>query len=449
MSAANGVNGAKPLSRQERAERAVLGACLRQGDVVAEVAQVLRPDDFRSSPHRTIFSAMLRLWDAGKPVDMQTVADMVNRDMQPPEIPYHVFAELWDEVPTAANAVYYAQQVREDATVRQLQFAGDTVSRNARDGIGNAQQQLEEAEKLIFAIAEMGVEGSAITLDTAVQDSFERLDARQNPGNAQGIVTTGFLDLDRLLGGLHPSELTIIGARPSIGKTALGLALLMHCVRDLETPAFIASLEMSRIELAERLICMAGGIDSYRLRRGLLSREEAARVAEVGNGLRRLPLHIDDGASQTMLRVAANARRLKRRHGIGLVVVDYLQLVDPEDRRAQRYEQVGAVSRRLKCLAKELKVPVVAMAQLNRSCEDRPGGKPRLADIRECGGVEQDADTVMLLHRPENPEGQEVVAIEVLVAKQRNGPIGERTLAYRKPFMRFENYALDGWRASE
>ncbi|MBV9126434.1 MAG: DnaB-like helicase C-terminal domain-containing protein, partial [Planctomycetes bacterium] len=239
-------------------------------------------------------------------------------------------------------------------------------------------------------------------------------------------------------------ELVILAARPSHGKTALALNIARHIGVEEQLPLFFVSLEQSRVELAERLLCCQARVDSHKLRKGMLSSDDMQKLIEAGGILRNAKLFIDDTPAQGMLRIAANARRLKLRQSIRLVIVDYLQLIEPDNRRDSRQEQVANISRRLKFLAKELTIPVLALAQVNRSSEDRMDHKPRLADLRESGSIEQDADTVMLLHRPEMYEpGQHEGIMEVNVAKQRNGPTGEITLTYLKQFMRCENFAVE------
>jgi replicative DNA helicase len=254
---------------------------------------------------------------------------------------------------------------------------------------------------------------------------------------------TGLLDLDDKTAGLQNSELIIIAARPSVGKTALGLSIARHVAVEEAQPVFFVSLEQSRIELAERLLSAQARVNGFRLRKGDLSSADMQKLLGAGDALRQAKFFIDDSPGQGMLRIAANARRLKLRHHIKLVVVDYLQLIEPDNRRDSRQEQVANISRRLKFLAKELKLPVVALAQLNRSPEEREGHRPRLADLRESGSIEMDADTVLLLHRPEMYEpGQNPGTVEIIIAKQRNGPTGEVTLTFLKEFMRFENFAV-------
>jgi replicative DNA helicase len=256
-------------------------------------------------------------------------------------------------------------------------------------------------------------------------------------------LPTGFAELDEVTAGLQPSALVIIAARPSVGKTAFSLALARHVIVNERHPVFFVSLEQSRVEIAERLLCSQGRVDSHRLRTGKLTSDDMERLIEASNVLQQGTLFIDDTAMQGMMRIAANARRLKRQHDIKMVVIDYLQLIEPENRRDPRQEQVAQISRRLKALAKELDIPVVALAQVNRASEDRQDHRPRLSDLRESGSIEQDADTVMILHRPDRYEpGQHEGIIEVIVAKNRNGPVGEVTLKYIKQYLAYEDHAV-------
>ena len=294
----------------------------------------------------------------------------------------------------------------------------------------------------------MGVIGQHITLQQAISEAFDRLDARKKHGRSISGLPTGYVELDDLTAGFQNSELVIVAARPSVGKTSFGLNIARKLVVEQKVPILFVSLEQSRAEIAERLLCCQAEVDSHKLRKGHLSPDDISKLTEAGEVLSKSALYIDDTPAQGMLRIAANARRLMRK-GLKAVFVDYLQLVEPDNRRESRQEQVANISRRLKHLARELAIPVIALAQLNRSPEDRQDGRPRLSDLRESGSIEQDADTVMMLHRPKsdeaNPESgamgkerQEGV-IDVIITKQRNGPTGEVVLTFVKQYMRFEN----------
>jgi len=302
----------------------------------------------------------------------------------------------------------------------------------------------------VLEIAERGTVGVTKTLEDAMMEAFDRLDAKAR-GDLTGTgIPTGFVDLDNLTAGLHNNELIIIAARPSVGKTAYALNVVRHVVVEEKLPAFFVSLEMAKVELAERLLCCQSRVDAHKVRKGQLNSDDIQKLIAAQDALRGnkhdgfVKLFIDDAPQQTMLRIAANARRLKLRHGLRLVVIDYLQLIEPESRKDPRQEQVAQISRRLKFLARELQIPVIALAQVNRGSEDRQDHTPRLADLRESGSIEQDADTVMMLHRPARfDKSQDDNVLEIHLAKQRNGPVGQITLTYLKQYMRYENYAAD------
>jgi replicative DNA helicase len=431
-----------PQSRE--AERSVLGSMLRDNAVIGDVVQVIRTEDLYLDAHQKVFQAIIDLHDkGGQPVDVVILAEELKQRNQIADVGgYAYLAELWDAAPTAANAEYYAKIVREKALVRNLIHASTEVLRDAYGQTMPAEELIEGAERKIFDVLERGITGNLYTLQEAIEQTYERIDQR-SLGNqvGSGGLLTRYTDLDEITAGLQNSELIIVAARPSVGKTSFALSLVRNVIVDEKQPVFFVSLEQSRIELAERLLCAQARVDSHRLRKGNLSAEDMEKLIEAGGVLRNARLFIDDTPAQGMLRISANARRLKHRQGIRLVVIDYLQLIEPENRRDPRQEQVAQISRRLKHLARELEVPVVALAQVNRASEDRQDHRPRLSDLRESGAIEQDADTVMLLHRPDRYEpGQREGVIEVIVAKQRNGPTGEITLSFEKQYMRYENF---------
>jgi replicative DNA helicase len=434
-----------PQNRE--AERCVLGSMLRDNAVIGDVAQILGLDNFYVDAHQKIFEGIRTLSDTGQPVDLALLAEWLIAQKYIEDIGGPAYlAELWDAAPTAANAEYYARIVRDKAIIRNLIHTSNEVLRDAFDNVCPADEMLETAERKILEIAQQGIIGNTITLAEAMQEAYDRIDAREKKEYIHTGVMTGYSDLDELTAGLHANELVLLAARPSIGKTALALNIVRNVILGKATSpvkVFFVSLEQSRIEIAERLLIAHARVDSHKLRKSTLSKQDMDRMIEAGGILRASTLFIDDTPQQSMLRIAANARRLKKRHDIGLVVIDYLQLIDPENKRDSRQEQVAQISRRLKYLARELKIPVLACAQLNRSSEDRQEHKPRLSDLRESGSLEQDADTVMMLHRPGKYEGgTEDNVIEIIVAKQRNGPTGEINLSFVKDCMLFENHAF-------
>jgi len=432
-----------PHSRE--AERSVLGALLRDNRVIGDVMQILWTECFYPDTHQKIFAAMVSLYDAGKPVDMTSLAELLNDRGQIKDIGGYVYiGDLLEAAPTGANALYHARIVRDRFIVRSLIYAGTDIVRDAYGNTMPPDELLASAERAVLDISQMGREGEVVTLGQAAGEACDEIDARslryQSDNSSVGGITTGFYELDYLTGGLRGSELVVIASRPGGGKTAFGLGVAHHVAVRTGKPVFFASLEMNRKELAERMMCNHGSIDSHKVRRGSLSDAEVNKLTAAHQAFLPVGVYIDDRQEQSMLRIGANARRLKAKHKIELVIVDYLQLIIPDDRRAPRHEQVSAISRRLKFLARELDVPVLAMAQLNRQVEDRQGQRPRLSDLRESGGIEADADMVILLHRPNNGEPTgDVEDVTAIVAKQRHGPVGDVLLKFEKRFIRFEN----------
>lgn len=446
------VNGAARLPPQSlEAERCVLGSMLRDNVVIGDILQILKTNDFYADAHQKLFEGTTTIYNRGQPVDLVVMAEWLTANKILEDIGgYSYLGDLWDAAPTAANAEYYARIVREKSIVRNLIHAGNEILRDSFDGIASADELLEGAERKILEIAELGISGQTIELHQAIADAYERIDARANQDHNEAGIQTGYADLDELTAGLHNNELVILAARPSVGKTAMAINIIRNIILGdalrghKPAPVFFVSLEQSRTELAERLLMSHAKVDSHKLRKGgsFLSSDDMRRLIEAGDVLRQARLFIDDTPQQSMLRIAANARRLKKRHDIRLVVIDYLQLIDPENKRDSRQEQVAQISRRLKYLARELKIPVMALAQVNRATEERGDHKPRLSNLRESGSIEQDADTVMLMHRPGMYDGEtEDNTIEIHVAKQRNGPTGDITLTFIKQFMRYENHA--------
>ncbi len=439
-----------PQSRE--AEKSVIGSVLRDNQVLSDLLQIIRPDNFYFDAHQKVFQIIIDLYNEGKPVDLVILHESLKSKKQLEDIGgVSYLTELWDFAPTAANAEYYARIVRDKALIRNLIHTSTELLRDAYDGVTSADELLGQAERRVLEIAEKGTTGETHSLDKTLIETFNRIDDRASKAHLSVTgIGTGYVDLDNMTAGFHNNELVIIAARPSVGKTAFALNVVRHAIVEERQPVFFVSLEMSRLELAERLLCCQGRVDSHRLRKGTLDSSEIQKLMSAGDTLRGnatagwVKLFIDDSPAQSMLRISANARRLKLRHDIKLVVIDYLQLIEPENRRDPRQEQVAQISRRLKFLAKELQLPVIALAQVNRASEDRQDHKPRLSDLRESGSIEQDADTVMLLHRPGKFDGgQEDNVLEIIIAKQRNGPTGEITLAYLKQFMKYENFAAD------
>ncbi len=357
-------------------------------------------------------------------------------------------AEVLHSVPTAANGTHYAEIVKNKATLRALIHSSTEILRDAYDGTTEAREMLSMAEQKIFAILDDRGAGELATIRDVLQEAMVRIDARMKHEHTIGGIETGFRDFDSLTGGLHDSELVILAARPSMGKTALALNIAEHVSLQLQTGVLFVSLEMSSIELADRMLCSSAEVNGQRLRNGTISNEDRRKLVEKAAEMSGSPLFVDDSPSRTITEIAASARRLKRKAGLGLVVIDYLQLIEPDNARDPRQEQVAKIARRLKGLARELKVPVLCLAQLNRQAEASRDNKPRLSHLRESGAIEQDADVVMFIHREEyyqtNDEDRAKVAgqAELIIAKQRNGPIGDIKLSWVRDFTRFRDSSL-------
>jgi replicative DNA helicase len=421
------------------AERSVLGSMLRDNVVIDDVSLIVAAEDFYTDAHQKLFAAIVALHQAGQPVDLVTTAEEMQRRKYIEDIgSYAYLASLWDAAPTAANAVHYAKVVREKSTFRRLARAADRIAQAAWSPTGPAAEAIALAEREVFALAEDAVAGDVADAAQVVGEVYDHVDACHSDQDESRGIPWGFMDLDTKTGGLQPSALVLVAARPSVGKTALGAAVALRLALA-SRPVFFASLEQTRCELMVRMMCSKAKVNSHVLRKGLLDAGAIERLREAGDKILRAPLQIDHCGGQTVLRIAANARRMKRRQGLAAVFIDYLQLIEPSDRRAQRYEQIGEISRRLKAMAKELAVPVVAMCQLNRASEDRTGKRPRLSDLRESGSLEMDADVVVLMHRSDGNDN----VIELNVAKNRNGPTGDVKLTYLPEFTRFENFAAD------
>jgi replicative DNA helicase len=358
---------------------------------------------------------------------------------------HEILAEIVESVPTAANAKYYANIVKEKSTNRQLM---DSATEIIRDGYSNqftAKELLETAEHKIFSIAEDQVRGETRELKDVVKLAMEQIGIRADAGgHAVTGVGSGFIDLDDKTGGFHPGQLIVLAARPSMGKTALALNIAEHAAIDSGIPVLFISLEMGHLEIGDRLLCARSRVDGQKLRTGMgLGHNEITQLSKSFNELSKDGMmFIDDTPTRNMLQITASARRIRRRNHVGLILVDYIQLVDSEDSRDSRQEQIAKISRRLKALARALSVPVIALSQLNRAVESREDKKPRMADLRESGAIEQDADIVLLLHRPDYYEPTDQPGVAVLdIAKNRNGATGTLQLTFMKKIARFENLA--------
>ena len=426
------------------AERGVLGSILLVNEAIDEVGERLRADQFYHDAHQKIFAAIHDLYENNvRGIDPVTLAEELERRDQLQEIGGAAcIYEILDSVPHAAHVRYYAGIVREKWMQRSLIHACTEILASSYDPGGSVDDLLQNAERRIFSILEQQEDTRSLAIGDILMETFNRIDERiKSDGDISG-TTTGFTDLDLQTAGLQPTELVIIAARPSMGKTALVCNIADAVARNTNSGVLIFSLEQSSEELAERFLCTTARVSGHDLRAGHLTDAQRDQLAAASDELHNLPLFIDDRPARTMSQIAAIARRQHRRTPLAIIVVDYMQLVEPEEKSVPREQQIATISRRLKFLAKELHVPVVALSQLNRGVELREDKRPRLADLRESGSIEQDADKVMFLHRPDayDPEDRPGEA-EVIIAKHRSGPTGIVRLTWRGEFMRFENYS--------
>jgi len=426
------------------AEQGVLGSVLLDNDVLHEVVPILTVEDFYRDTHQILYRVIRDLYDLGKAIDAITLADeLTRRDEIDAVGGVEFIAEVVNSVPHAANAKYYADIVRQKSISRKLIDSANEILKEGYSNNFTAEQLLEGAERRIFTIAEDQTKGDTVELRDVVIKAMDRIIARSESRHPVTGVATGYFDLDDMTGGFQQDQLIILAARPSMGKTAFALNICDHASVVMKQPVLFVSLEMGQLELAERLICARSRVDGHKLRTGQnMGTREISQLSKGYDELRTAPLFIDDTPARNMLQITANARRLKMRSDLGMIMVDYIQLIDSEDSRDSRQEQIAKISRRLKTLARELHIPVVALSQLNRGVENREDRRPRMADLRESGAIEQDADMVLLLHRPDyyDPNDQPGIA-ELIIAKNRNGATGSVKMTFMKNFTKFENLA--------
>ncbi|MGQ9779912.1 MAG: replicative DNA helicase [Bacillota bacterium] len=407
------------------AERSTLGSMLLEREAVFKAQEILRAEDFYREAHRIIWNTITALVDRGEPVDLVTVTEYLRSRGQLEQIGGTGYLTgLVNSVPTAANVEYYARIVEEKSILRSVIAAATEIAAAGYDETRDALSVLDEAEQRIFAIAQRRKNQGVTPLRSVLIPAFERIEKmHESKGGVTG-VPTGFPDLDRLTAGLQPSDLIILAARPSIGKTTFALNIAQRASIDYKIPVVVFSLEMSKEQLALKLLCAEAGVDMQRLRSGRLTDEDWPRLSRALGVLSEANMFIDDTPNITAMEVRAKARRIKAEHGLGLIVIDYLQLMQGRGRAENRQQEVSEISRSLKALARELSVPVLALSQLSRAVEQRTSKVPTLADLRESGSLEQDADIVAFLYREDyyNPDTERPNITELIIAKHRNGP---------------------------
>jgi replicative DNA helicase len=435
----------------EDAEQAVLSAMLMDQDAVLRATEHVDDTMFYAERHRRIFRAMIAIAERGAVVDPLTLSDeMARRGELDASGGKDYIGFLVDVVPTAANIDYHAQIVKEKALRRRLIEVSTFLVHEAYEGHQTAFELIDEAESKIFLVAQARAREGFTRIKELLWPTMERIEALQHGGQTVTGVPTGFTDLDELTSGFQPADLIIVAARPSMGKTAFTLNVAQHAAIEAQIPVAFFSLEMSKASLVQRMITSEARIDAQRLRKGMLRDDDFPRLARAAGILSSAPVWIDDTPGITLLEMRSKARRLKADAGIGLVIVDYLQLMQGPTNSESRQQEVSQISRGLKALAKELSVPVVALSQLSRAPEQRTGDnkRPQLSDLRESGAIEQDADLIMFLYRqemydgPVDKDGNSLEGkAEIIVGKQRNGPTGVVNLHFHKQYTRFENYS--------
>jgi replicative DNA helicase len=428
-----------------QAEESLLGAMLLSRDAIAAAVEACATDDFYKPAHGHIFEAVCSLYGQGEPADPVTVADELRRaDLLDAIGGTATLISLQANTPATANAGRYARIVEEHALLRRLIGVANEIAEIGYGVPDDIEAVVDRAESMVFEVAERRVTDTLKPLHDLLSDSLDRLEALYDRGESITGVPTGYLDLDERLSGLQPSNLIIVGARPAMGKTSFALGIAAHAAMEARTPVLVFSLEMSHAEITSRLLCAEARVDATRIRNGKLLESDWPKISHAISRLGEAPIYIDDNPNLTVMEIRAKARRLKSRLGeLGCIVVDYLQLMSGRHNAENRQVEVSEISRGLKILARELEVPVVALSQLSRNLEMRADKRPVLADLRESGSLEQDADVVMFIYRDEiyNPESADRGTAEVIVSKHRNGPTGVTQLAFLDHFTRFANMA--------
>lgn len=443
------VAGERVPPQNLEAEMSVLGAILQSHEAFLKCLELLRPEQFYRDAHRKIFAAASGLFGRGEPVDLITITNELRRRGELDEVGSAAFlASLVEAVPTAANVTYHARIVRNKALLRQLiSVATDIVGLGYADQ-EEADQVLERAEQQIFELSEDRVRRAFLPLKAILKDTFEQVEKLYDRKTQVTGVPTGFEDLDMKTAGFQPSELIIIAGRPSMGKTSFAINIARNAAIEERIPVGIFSLEMSKEQVVQRMLSTEAEVDSHRIRTGYLRESDWPKLTNAAGRLSEAPVFIDDSAAISAIELRAKARRLKAEQNIGMVVIDYLQLISGRSRSENRQQEVSDICRGLKAMAKELKVPVVALSQLARRTEERE--RPQLSDLRESGAIEQDSDVVIFLYRPGYYQARKTGALdperdaktEIIIAKQRNGPTGTVEMAFLREYVKFGSLDL-------
>lgn len=416
------------------AEQAVLGALLLDKDAIVSVAEILKPEHFYRDSHSKIYSAILGLFDKREPIDLVTLsAELKNQKIHSDVGGSSYLSDLVAQVPTAANVSHHARLIKENFTKRELIRISGQIAEKSFDSISDIKDLIDFAESQVFSISQEHIHQFFIPIKDALVESFDRLDELHKTGEGMRGVPTGFSDLDNLLAGLQDSNLIILASRPGQGKTALALNIAQYAAVHKEIPVGICSLEMSKEELVDRLLVGQAKVDAWRLRTGKLDDDDFAKLQEAMGELADAPLYIDDTPASNITEIRTKARRLQVERGLKLLIVDYIQLIKGRNLE-NRVQEVSEISQSLKNIARELKIPVLAISQLSRAVEQRGSRRPQLADLRESGALEQDADVVMFLYR-DDPDNMDEAILDI--QKHRNGRLGQINLVFKKELVTF------------
>jgi replicative DNA helicase len=441
-------NDLKVPPQNLEAEESVLGGILIENDAMNSVLDILIPEDFYKEANRKIFHCAINLFEKSEPVDLITLTNELSKNNILEEVGGATYlASLVDKVPTAANIQNYARIVREKSILRDIIRAStDIISESYNEG-EDIEDFLDRTEKIIFGISERMGRSALYPIRTVIKDSFKTIERLYEKKEMIAGLPTGFKDIDKITSGLQPSDLIVVAGRPSMGKTSFCLNIASHVALKMKTAVAVFSLEMSKEQLVTRMLCSESKVDSSLLRGGAgeIKEEDWYRLTRAAGELSEAPIFIDDSPQITTLEMRAKARRLKMSQNLGLVMVDYLQLMQNRGKYESREREISDISRSLKALAKELNVPVIALSQLNRGVESRNDKRPQMSDLRESGAIEQDADLIAFIYRDElyNKDTEEKGIAEIIVAKHRNGPTGVAKLAFIAPFTKFENLAFE------
>ncbi len=426
------------------AEQSVLGAMLESKEAIANVLEIVHSEDFYKPAHGEIYETILALYGRGEAADAITVADELKRRGTLDQIggkPY--ISGLLDAYPTASSAAYYARIVEEHSLLRQLVDAGNKIQEIGFSMPEEVEEAVDEAEEIVYNVGDKRLRDDVIQIKPLLAQSMEQIEQLYDRGENVTGVAAGFADLDDITAGFQPANMIIVAARPSMGKSALLSDFALNAAMRHNTPVVMFSLEMSKLELVQRFLASEAKVDSQRLRKGSLQEQDWGRLSSALGRLAEAPIYIDDSATVNLMEMRAKCRRLKAKHGLGLVIIDYLQLMQSPRKSENRQQEVSEISRSLKILAKELDLPVICASQLNRGVEYRADKRPFLGDLRESGSLEQDSDLVMFIYRDEvyNPDTERRGEAEIIVAKHRNGPTGVVNLAFMNQYTKFASIA--------